>query len=233
MILPGNISLFEGITPEETAVLLQCVGAREKRFARGETVIAEGDRVESIGIVAAGSVRITRTDLDGNRMIIATFGIGSLFGESFACAGIPRAPVSVIAETDVSAVFLPFSRLLRTCEAACGFHTRLIENLMRMLARKNLVLNSRIEIAGMRSIREKLKGYVMRLAREQGGAGTPGNSDSPAAAVSRAVTVELPFSRGELAEYLCVDRSALSRELGRMREEGLLEIDGRRLTLFD
>ncbi len=232
MILPGNISLFEGITPEESAVLLECVSARERRFSRGETVIAEGDRVESIGIVAAGSVRVTRTDLDGNRMIIATFGAGSLFGESFACAGVPRAPVSVVAETDVVAVFLPFARLLRPCESSCGFHARLIENMVRMLARKNLTLNSRIEIAGMRSIRDKVRGYVAALARERGlsRAEAPGGEGQ---APRRSMTVDVPFSRGELADYLCVDRSALSRELGRMRDEGILDLAGRRLTIFD
>ncbi len=223
MILPGNISLFEGISPGETTALLECVGARERRYSRGETVIAEGDRVESIGIVAAGSVRVTRTDFEGNRMIIATFGPGSLFGESFACAGIPRSPVAVSAETDAVAVFLPFSRLLQTCETSCGFHRRLIENMIQMLARKNLALNARIEIAGLRSIREKVLAYVSSLARERG-------ARDPA---KGSVTVELPFSRGELADFLCADRSALSRELGRMRDEGLIALEGRRFTVFD
>jgi len=223
MILPGNISLFEGISPEETATLLECVGARERRYARGETVIAEGDRVESVGIVAAGSVRVTRTDFDGNRMIIATFGAGAVFGESFACAGVERSPVSVAAETDAIAVFLPYARLLRSCESACGFHSRLIENMLKMLARKNLTLNARMEIAGMRSIREKVLAYAGLLARESG---VRGGKGAP-------ITVTLPFSRAELAEYLCVDRSALSRELGRMRDGGLLSLDGRRLTVFD
>lgn len=222
MIVPGNIALFEGLSPEEVSSVLECFGTGERRFARGECLIGEGDRVSDIGIVAAGSVRVERTDYRGNRTIIASFGTGAVFGESFACAGIPRSPVSVVAESDGAALFLPFERLLRTCENACGFHRRIVENMIRMIARKNLVLNGRLEIVSLRTIREKALAYFASLPRE------------PAASEGAAVgyTVGLPFSRTELADYLCVDRSALSRELGLMRDAGVIALEDRRVTVF-
>lgn len=229
MIMPGNIALFEGLSPEERASLLDCFGTKERRFLRGECLIREGDRVSDIGIVLAGAVRVERTDFRGNRTIIASFGSGSVFGESFACAGIPRSPVSVVAESDGAALFLPFERLLRTCENACGFHRRIVENMIRMIARKNLVLNGRLEIVSLRTIREKALAYFASLPRRaaEGSTGL-----HPGGQASGGYTVELPFSRTELADYLCVDRSALSRELGLMRDGGIIALEDRRVTVF-
>ncbi len=205
MVLPGNIPLFEGIKPEEVSQLLSCLGSRVKKFKKGATVIAQGSPVDSLGIVVSGHVQVSRNDYDGNRIIMADFGPSQVFAESFVCAGVTRSPVIVLASEDASVLFLPFRHLMTSCESACSFHHRLIMNLVGLLARKNLYLNTKLDIASRRTIREKVMAY---LDAESRGA--------------RSREFEIPFSRSELADFLSVDRSALSRELGAMRDDGLI-----------
>ncbi len=214
MLIPGNIALFEGISPQELTGLLECIGASERRFVRGETVLAAGQETGSFGIVAAGSVQIARDGLDGTRLIVAEFGRGQLFAESFVCAGIKISPVTVSAAEDSVILFMPFDRMLRSCGSACGWHTMLIGNMMRLLARRNLMLNNRLEVLAKRTIREKVITWLRLEAVRTG-----------------LIEVIVPFSRGELADFLGVDRSALSRELGRMADEGLIRCEGKVFTL--
>ncbi len=214
MVIPGGVSLFEGLSSEEVLKLLSCFGVRERRYARGETVIARGDRVDSLGIVLSGTLQIHRDAEDGSRAIIASIERSSVFAEAFACAGVERCPVSVLAVEESSVLFLPFQKLVQTCSTACSFHSRVIMNLFRLFARKNLTLSSKLDVLSQRTIRGKVRAYLTSVS---GGA--------------RDVPFSIPFLRHELSDYLCVDRSALSRELGKMRDEGLLSLDGNSFTL--
>ncbi|HOT61339.1 MAG TPA: Crp/Fnr family transcriptional regulator [Treponemataceae bacterium] len=211
MDIPGNCALFVGIKPEEATRLLSCFGTHARSYAKGARVLHEGDPIDSIGIILAGSVQVTRVDYDGNRAIIAGFGRGEIFAESLACAGVARSPVSVVAVERTDVLFIPYKRMLRPCSNACSFHGKLIENLVALVARKNLTLSEKIEICGKRTTREKVIAYLAAERRRQGGR----------------ARVEVPFSRAELADYLAVDRSALSRELSRMRDEGILSFEGK------
>jgi CRP-like cAMP-binding protein len=214
MLIPGNIELFENIKAEDIERLLSCLGIAGKGFQKGETIIAQGSAIESIGVVISGRIQVSRNDFVGNRVIVAEFGMGAIFAESFVCAGISRSPVTVSATEAVLVIFLPYRRLMTSCEKACSFHQQLILNLVRLVARKNLVLSGKLEICSRRTIREKVLAYLgMESAK----------------ALSREIVI--PFTRNELADYLAVDRSALSRELGRMQAEGLIEFDKRRFTL--
>ncbi len=214
MVIPGGVSLFEGLSSEEVLKLLSCFGVRERRCSRGEAVISRGDRVDSLGIVLSGSLQIHRDSEDGSRSIIASIERGAVFAEAFTCAGIERCPVSVIAAEDSAVIFLPFQRLVQTCSTACAFHSRVISNLLHLFARKNLTPSGKLDILSRRSIRDKLKAYIASVS---GG--------------ERGVPFAIPFMRHELSDYLCVDRSALSREIGKMRKEGLLSISGNVFTL--
>lgn len=214
MFIPGNVALFEGIPAAELEAILGCLGVRDRRFSRGEAIFREGDPVEMVAVVLAGSVQIVRTDTAGNRMILASFGTGEVFGESIVCAGLARSPVSVFAVEDASVLFIPFRRLIRPCGKTCAGHYRLVENMLKLVAGKNLILNNKIEISGKRSIREKVLAYLA-LERKKAGSSE----------------FAIPFSRTELADFLCADRSALSRELSRMRDEGLIGFEGRRFFL--
>jgi len=214
VFIPGNVSLFEGIRGDELSSLLSCLSVRVRSYVKGDCIIREGDPVDSLGIILSGFVQIVKNDYDGNRMIQSSFGTGALFAESFVCAGLERIPVSVIAAENSEILFIPFKKLMHTCEASCSFHQLLVENMMKVIARKNLMLSMKIEIASKRTTREKVLAY---LGQEKLKAGQPGFC--------------IPYSRIEMADFLCVDRCALSRELGRMQDEGLIEFDGNAFTL--
>ena len=157
---------------------------------------------------------MVQNDYYGNRSILGQFGPGDLVGESFACAESPSLPVDVIATADSEAMLIDCRRLASPCEKACGFHNRLVQNMMRVLSRKNIALTRKMQITSRRTTREKLLSY---LAAE--------------AVKNRSNQFEIPFNRQELADYLCVDRSALSRELGAMQAEGLLKYEKNRFEL--
>lgn len=215
MTIPGNVRLFSHIDPLDLEQLLSCLAIRTRRYARGETVLAAGSAIDSIGVVLYGRIQILRNEYDGTRSIVSTFGTGSVFAETFVCAGETVCPVTVTVSEDSEILFIPYAKMLRSCGKACGFHTRLIENMMRLLAEKNLHLSDKLQIAAKRTIRERVLRYLHGLSQEQ-------NSSY----------VTIPFSRSELADYLYADRSALSRELGNMVMDGLITMEGRRFHLF-
>jgi CRP-like cAMP-binding protein len=214
--IPGNIDLFAGINPEDLTRLLDCLDARYRNCTKGDAVIREGDAVDFVGVVLAGGVQVERTDTAGNRIILAALGIGAMFAESFVCAGIPRSPVSVFASQPSRLLFIPYARIIRPCSSACSFHSSLIGNMVRLVARRNLLLNERIGIIAKRTTREKIIAYL--------------DSERAQAAPREDGSFDVRFSRVEMADYLCVDRSALSRELGKMRDEGLIDFDGHRFN---
>ena len=207
-VILQNCPLFAGITSGELKGMLACLGAGVRRFGKEETVFAEGAPAREIGILLSGAVQICRVDYFGNRSILANIAPGQLFGESFACAGVEELPVQVVALEESRVLHIDCSRLLRSCSNACTFHHRLIYNLMHVVAGKNLVFHQKLEILSKRTIREKLLSYLSSQAQTQ-----------------NTHYFEIPLGRTELAEYLCVDRSALTRELAKMREEGLIDYD--------
>jgi len=208
MQIPGNVSLFQGLETKEIQKLFACVTYVLKTAKKNEMILREGDPIVFVGIVLSGFIHITRNGYDGSHIIQAGLGQGAIFGESLACAGIKRSPVSVMAAEDTSVLLLPFAKLIRSCGSACDFHQKVIENLIRLVAEKNLMLNAKLEIISLRTIREKIVAYLSGEKRKQ-----------------ETFSLEIPYNRNELADFLCVDRSALSRELGHMRDEGFLECD--------
>lgn len=201
-------ALFEGFSFEDLSAILGCLSARKKQYAKNAAVFLYGDAVRDIGVVLSGGVRIEREDLLGNRSILALSAPGGLFAEAFACAPAQKLPVAVTAVAESELLFIDCRRVLTPCSVACGFHTRLISNLMAILAQKNILLNEKIVVMSGRSTRDKLLTYL-------GGEAVKADS----------MSFVIPFNRQELADYLCVDRSAMSAELGRLRDEGMLDFD--------
>lgn len=197
--------LFRGIAPAELASLLECLGARQGDYARGETVFSAGERLHAFGLVLEGSVQIEMEDFWGNRSILDQVGPGGLFGEAYAC--VPEEPlmVRVTAAAPCRLLLLDARRVLHPCRQACGHHQQLLLNLMGILARKNLHLSRRMLHTAPKTIRGRLTAYLSSQMLRQG-----------------TREVEIPFNRQQLAEYLGVDRSALSHEIGKMQKEGLL-----------
>jgi CRP-like cAMP-binding protein len=206
--------LFAGIDEGELSSLLGCLEAVRKRYKKGGMVFAAGD-APAVGMILNGALQVLAEDPMGNRTIIGRLGTGDLFGEAFACAGAEHMPFSVEAVLDSEVLLIDVKKILVTCPAACPFHSRLIENLMAILARKNILLSAKIRHISRRTTREKLLSYLSERSREAG-----------------AREFDIPFNRQELADYLCVDRSAMSAELSRLRAEGLIEYAKNRFTLL-
>ena len=198
--------LFSGIGEDNLAALLPCLTATPKSCAKDDFVFLAGERAGAMGIVLSGVLHIVQEDFWGRRAILARLPPGELFGEAFACAGLERLPVSVLAAEAAEILLLDYGKIIAPCARNCSFHARIINNMLRILARKNVMLVQKIEHLTRRSTREKLLSYLSAEARRQGKA-----------------AFDIPFDRQQLADYLAVDRSALSKELGKMRDEGLIE----------
>ena len=198
-------ALFSGISDEELTAMLSCLGARIDTFPKGSRLLRAGDTVEEVGLVLAGSVLIVQEDIWGNRNILSKAMPGQTFAEVFACAPGAVLNVSVEAESAVTVMFLRIKRILSVCPSACSHHARIVRNLLGELAEKNLRLNEKLTHLGQRTTRAKLMSYFSAEAQRRGG-----------------YEFDIPFSRQQLADYLGVERSGLSLELGKMRDEGLL-----------
>jgi len=212
----ANSPLFSEINAENLMPMLNCLGAHTQFFAKGSTIFNEGDPVSCMYMLLEGNIRIERTDYYGNRSIITSINPGELFAEMFACAGIRSLPVSAVSVKDSTIMLMDIQRILTTCSSACTFHKMLIENLLHSVASKNLSLNSKIHCMSQRSTREKLMAYLDECAKR---------------ASSSEFTI--PFDRQGLADYLGVERSAMSAELSRMKKEGLIDTKGSSFRLLD
>ncbi len=206
--LLAGCPLFAGVPAEDLPELLSALDARRQDFRRGSWLLRQGDTPVRLGILLSGRAHILREDFWGNRDIIAPLSPGELFGEAYACAGVP-AGVGVQAEEDGAVLFLEVSRLSGVPGGA-----DLLENLLSATARKNLLLNEKLSHVTRRTTRDKLLSYLSREAARQGS------------------TFTIPFDRQQLADYLAVDRSAMSAELGKLRREGLLDFRKNRFTLL-
>lgn len=197
--------LFEGVEDAEAETMLSCLGARRIHCAKGAYIFRAGERVSSMGILLAGSAFILHESFWGNRQILSKLQPGQLFAESFACTPGAALNVGIVAEAPVTALLLDVRRVLTTCSPGCAFHDRMIRNLLSILAAKNLDFNEKLSHMGQRTTKQKILSYLSAEALRQG---------SPA--------FDIPFGRQQLADYLAVDRSALSNELSKLREEGVL-----------
>ena len=208
--------LFQDVSPQDLHAMLGCLNGRTVAFDRGGVILAAEDPADQVGIVLEGEVRVVRDDCFGNRAIQAQLAPGELFGEAFACAGVERLPVTVEGAAPGQVLLIQLQRIMEPCCNACEFHQRMIMNLLRAMAARNLQLNRRLEVASQRSIRERLMTYLLQQARQ-----------------ARSSRFTIPFDRQGLADYLCVDRSALSAEIGRLRREGVLESERSSFTLLN
>lgn len=198
--------LFYGIEDEDILRMLTCMGTRVASFEKKYTIFREGSAAKYIGIVLSGTAQTVRVDYSGNRSIISEAGPSETFGEAFACVGMECAPVSVIAAEPCEIMFIECEHILHTCQNNCSFHSRLIYNLVRELADKNIRYYKKSEITSARTTREKLLTYLTAASKEEGG-----------------TSFDIPFDRQELADYLGVDRSGLSVEIGRLKREGVID----------
>lgn len=207
--------LFDRIGDESLKEMLGCLNAKERSYKKGDVVFAEGDKAKYLGIVLEGNVQLVRVDYYGNRSILANIEPPQLFGEAFACAGLKSLPVDAVAAADTRILLLDAQRIARPCGNACPCHGQTILNLLHIVAKKNLVLHQKIEITSKRSTREKLMTYLLLQAKN-----------------AKSHTFTVPYDRQELADYLEVDRSGLSAEISKLRNEKVLECRRSTFTLL-
>ncbi len=198
--------LFEGIGREDFSSVLRCLGARTNSFEKGEALFFEGDVVTELGLLVSGRLHLLRSDIRGNTSLVMEIVPPELFAEAVVCGGLGRMPVSVVAREASEVLTLDYKKVVTTCTAACDFHAKLIRNMIGVLARKNIMMSAKIEHMSKRTTREKLLSYLNDVARQKG---------------KRAFAI--PFTRQELADYLCVERSALSAEMSKLKASGVLD----------
>lgn len=198
-------SLFQGVTEPELEAMLNCLGAVERKYKKNDVILLAGTKVSSVGILVEGNAQITRDDAEGNRAILSELGRADLFAEAYVAAGSAEVPITVIATTDCRIAWIPFSKIVGTCSVACGFHRTLVQNMMQVIAMKNILMNEKMRILSCKTTKEKLITYLADYSERVG-----------------KNKFKIPFSRNELADFLSVDRSAMSRELSRLRDEGFL-----------
>ena len=201
-------SLFRGVSEQELPALLDCLAPGVRDYAKNELILRQGEDVSAVGMVLSGRAQVIEEDFWGNRSILADAWPGDLFAEAYAFLPGELLRVSVAAAESSSVMLLDGKRILAVCSSACAYHTRLVQNLLAESARKNLALTRKVSHMSKRTTRDKLLSYLSGQSLAAG-------SD----------TFEIPFNRQQLADYLCVDRSAMSNELCKMRDEGLLAFD--------
>ena len=211
-----KIPLFHGIENDDLACMLECLGAMVRSYKKDDFIWLTGDEIGLVGIVLRGQVCVLKEDIHGNRKILATVNLKGIFGETVAFSQITKSPVTVQALSDSKVLFVDFKRIYTVCSNACVFHSRLIQNMLMLIAEKNIILNEKIDIIAMKTTRQKIAAYLLNQSAVQGKA-----------------KIIIPYDRSGLADYLSVNRSALSRELSKMRDEGLIDYYKNAFTLSD
>jgi CRP-like cAMP-binding protein len=207
--------LFSGVGDDDISTMLSCLEARLLTYKKGEYVLRQGEHLSDILVLAEGSLHIQRDDYWGNRSILGHIGVGEIFGEAYVAPESGTLLNDVIAVEDSAVFFFDVKRVISTCSSACRFHTMVVQNLFFAISEKNRGLVQKLDYMSRRTTREKLLSYLSEEAKKQNSA-----------------SITLPFNRQQLADYLSVDRSAMSNELCKMRDEGILEFEKNRFRLF-
>ena len=210
-----NSPFFQGMTEEEILSVLHCVNAAVQHKKKDEYILRVGDSTESMGLVLRGSVLVLQEDLWGHRNIMHRIGPGEYFAEPFAATAGSVLNVSVVADEDSEIMMLNMERFLKTCPHACAHHGRMVRNLVSVMARRVMDLNEKLTHMAKRSTREKLLSYLSAESIRQG-----------------KLAFTIPYDRQQLADYLSVERAAMSVELGKLQKEGLLKTNRNHFELF-
>jgi CRP-like cAMP-binding protein len=211
----SNCTLFAGVAPSDLRDLVSCLGGRVVEAAKGEPVFLEGDPTQFMGVVLSGAVQVVRDDYYGNRSVLTVIQPGGVFAEAFACAGLPTMPVSVIALQPSTVLLLDPMRILTVCPNACRFHHQVVQNYLREMAQKNLLLTQKIRYMSKKTTKEKVMAFLMDQAKAHG-----------------CSEFTIPYDRQALADYLGVERSAMSAEISKLKKAGVLDTNGAWFSLL-
>ncbi|HEX3043272.1 MAG TPA: Crp/Fnr family transcriptional regulator [Bacillota bacterium] len=208
--------LFQNIPPEELPGMLKCLKAHLKKYRKSEIIVLEGHPLEGIGILLAGAGAVTRESINGGRVMMLLLAPGDIFGEIAAYAEEGRWPATVMAQEESEVLFLPVGRIPSNCERQCSGHRLLLQNMLRIISNRALLLTQKIDYLTRKSLREKIAAYFLDESQRTG-----------------QTTFRLPLNRNELADFLSASRPGLSREMARMRDEGLIEFHKESVKIKD
>lgn len=196
---------------------------KEKKYKKEEIILLKEDPITWVGIVLTGSIQLISEDIHGNRTILASCFTSDIFGEAFACAEIKASPISIEAKENCEIMFFDYKKIITQCNNICPFYTKLIKNMLYILASKNILLNQKVEVLAQRTTRTKILQFLQNTLQKE-------NLGSVKANKKRTCTII--YNRQELANLLCVERSAMSNELSKMQAEGILLINKNTFTIL-
>lgn len=212
----SKCELFRGITPDELNIIFGCLKPNVSSYEKNEWVAAAGEKFNGLGIVLSGEVVVAKENAAGSRVIMAVNGPGEMFGEIAAFSGEGVWPVTVSARTACTVMFLPAGKIVGNCERLCASHRQLVINLLEIVSGKALMLHRKLEYLAIKSLRGKVSSFLLEQQKRAGRA-----------------TFMMPMKRNELADFLNVSRPSLSREMCRMRDEGILEFHRESIKIKD
>lgn len=201
-----NTQLFAGVGEEEIETMLNCLGATLHEYKKGEYVFRAGEHIHNLTVLVKGNLHIQKDDYWGNRAILGSVAVGEMFGEAYVSPDSGTLLNDVVAVEDSSVMFFDIHRILSVCPSACKFHSLTVKNLFFAISEKNRKLVAKLGHVSNRTTREKLLSYLSDEAKR-----------------NKSASFSIPFNRQQLADFLSVDRSAMSNELGKMRNEGLIQ----------
>lgn len=207
--------MFAGVIDNEISSMLNCLDARLKSYKKGEYVLRQGEHLSDIIVLVEGNLHIQKDDYWGNRSILGQISVGELFGEAYIAPESSALLNDVVAVEDSTIILFDVKRIITTCPSACRFHAMVVQNMFFAISEKNRRLVQKLGHMSKRSTREKLISYLSEEAKKQNTA-----------------SFTIPFNRQQLADFLSVDRSAMSNELCKMRDDGLLEFDKNQFRLL-
>ncbi|HOJ11617.1 MAG TPA: Crp/Fnr family transcriptional regulator [Clostridiales bacterium] len=211
-----NCRLFYGIDEEELENMLECLKPKISSYEKNEFAAISGNKYDGLGLVLSGSVAVTKENAAGDRIIIDILGPGEIFGEIAAFAGTEVWPATVIAQTACTVMYITPKIILGTCRKLCISHKHLISNMLNIVSKKALLLNQKVQYLSMKSIRGKISSYLLEQYKKE-----------------RQTTFVMPMKRNELADFLNITRPSLSREMCRMRDEGVIEFYRESVKIMD
>ncbi len=208
--------LFHGIEIDELSSLLYCLKPKIRMYKKNDFIKVAGDKFDSIGIILQGEATVNKENIAGNRVIVTILKPGDMFGETLVFSNQPSWIATVQAQKKCKVLFIKGESIVGECAKLCPWHKILIQNMLRIVSEKALVLNSKVEYLSITSVREKICTYLLEQYKKSGSS-----------------TFILPMNRKELAEFLNVSRPALSREMSRLRDEGIIDFHMASVKIID
>lgn len=208
--------LFKNINEEQLDSMLSCLDPDVREYKKNEYITLEGEKYKGVGIILSGEVVVTKENASGNRVIIEVLSAGGMFGEMVAFAGSNLWPATVIAQKECRVMFLPPDKIVGSCGNSCASHQQLIRNMLKIISQKALMLNRKVEYLSIRTMRGKISNFLLEQYKK-----------------NKKTTFMLPLKRNELAEFLNVSRPSLSREMCRMRDEGIIDFHRSSIQIKD